>query len=82
MADNIVGYYDFHKKEQIFIVVTAEFWDTHQSVDFDASEETLMPSGFYAISEGGYYEHDYDSYEAAAKALEDAGFVKSYLGDG
>jgi len=82
MAVPMVGYYDFHEEEQIFIVVTLAFWNTHGGVDINASEEAFMPPGFAAISEGGYYEHDYDSTEDAAKALEDAGFVKHSLGDG
>lgn len=77
--EKIVGYYDYQDHE--FAIASVEFYEKHGGCDadgLDAETEAALPEGFYQIAES-YYEHDFETNEEAAAALEAAGFVRGSL---
>ena len=74
-----IGYYHLDQTNgDLFGIVTVDFWNAHQGLDYEGSEEDLVPPGFYAVAEA-IYEHEFGTTQEAKDALEKAGFVEKVI---
>lgn len=73
----IVGYFQFDEEEFSIALVTKEFWDMHGTLDGNGIDDTLVPAGFYELSES-VYESDLSTDNSKA-ALIAAGWEERVL---
>ena len=71
--------YQLHKTNgELFGIDTVDLCNAHQGLDYEGSEEDLVPPGFYSVAEA-IYEHEFGTAQEAKDALEQAGFVEKVL---